>query len=78
MIDQKTADTARSKIRDAYEVTVIGAGPAGLAAAIGAREAGCKNVLLIDRENHLGGILQQCIQPGLGLKYLKCELKGPE
>ena len=78
MIDQKTADTARSKIRDAYEVTVIGAGPAGLAAAIGAREAGCKNVLLIDRENHLGGILQQCIHPGFGLKYFKCELTGPE
>ncbi len=78
MDNHKTTGTVISRIRDAYEVTVIGAGPAGLAAAIGAREAGCRNILLIDRENHLGGILQQCIHPGFGLKSFKCELTGPE
>ncbi len=73
MTGQKTID-----LKKAYEVIVIGAGPAGLAAAIGARESGCKNILVIDREDHLGGILQQCIHPGFGLKNFKSELTGPE
>jgi CxxC motif-containing protein/NADPH-dependent 2,4-dienoyl-CoA reductase/sulfur reductase-like enzyme len=60
------------------DVFVIGAGPAGMAAAIGAREAGAGKVLLADREMFLGGILQQCIHPGFGLKIFNSELTGPE
>jgi thioredoxin reductase/CxxC motif-containing protein len=60
------------------DVLVIGAGPAGLAAAIGAREAGARRVILIDREVLPGGILQQCIHPGFGLKIFNQDLAGPE
>ena len=60
------------------DVLVIGGGPAGLAAAAAAREAGCENVLLLDRENALGGILKQCIHTGFGLHVFKEELTGPE
>ena len=49
------------------EVAVIGGGPAGLAAAIAAKKEGAKKVLIIERDNALGGILQQCIHPGFGL-----------
>ena len=60
------------------EVLVIGAGPAGLAAAIAAREAGCENVLILERDDAPGGILQQCIHNGFGLHRFKEELTGPE
>lgn len=60
------------------DVAVIGAGPAGLAAAIAARKEGAQNVLIIERDIALGGILQQCIHPGFGLSYFKKELTGPE
>ena len=50
------------------DVAVIGGGPAGLAAAIAARAQGAE-VLVIERDHSLGGILQQCIHPGFGLKY---------
>ncbi|NLV31366.1 MAG: FAD-dependent oxidoreductase, partial [Acidobacteria bacterium] len=53
------------------EVVVIGGGPAGLAAAIAAREAGCREVLLIERDRILGGILNQCIHDGFGLHAFK-------
>ena len=60
------------------DVIVVGGGPAGLAAAISAKEQGAKKVLIIERDNALGGILQQCIHPGFGLARFKEELTGPE
>lgn len=49
------------------DVVVIGGGPAGLAAAVAAKEEGAEKVLILERDNALGGILQQCIHPGFGL-----------
>jgi thioredoxin reductase len=60
------------------DVAVIGAGPAGLAAAISARENGSKEVLVIDRNSWLGGILPQCIHDGFGVEELGTSLTGPE
>lgn len=60
-----------------YDVTVIGGGPAGLAAALSARENGAKT-LLIEREARLGGILKQCIHDGFGLVRFQEKLTGPE
>ncbi|HQK26271.1 MAG TPA: FAD-dependent oxidoreductase, partial [Synergistaceae bacterium] len=60
------------------DVAIVGAGPAGVAAGIGAREAGAKEVLVLERDWDLGGILQQCIHPGFGLRTFKEELTGPE
>ncbi|MCM8711419.1 NAD(P)/FAD-dependent oxidoreductase [Clostridium sp. SYSU_GA19001] len=61
-----------------YDIAIIGGGPAGLAAAIAARENGIENILVIERENQLGGILNQCIHNGFGLHTFKEELTGPE
>ncbi|MBQ3054795.1 MAG: FAD-dependent oxidoreductase [Oscillospiraceae bacterium] len=61
-----------------YDIIVIGGGPAGMAAAIAAHDAGCSNLLIIDREEALGGILKQCIHPGFGLHRHGIELTGPE
>nr|WP_081452223.1 FAD-dependent oxidoreductase [Thermococcus barophilus] len=60
-----------------YDVVVIGGGPAGLAAAVKAKEYGL-NVLLLDENDYLGGILPQCIHPGFGIHYFREELTGPE
>ncbi|NMB02813.1 MAG: FAD-dependent oxidoreductase [Firmicutes bacterium] len=60
------------------DVAVIGGGPAGLAAAIAAHKEGAGKVLIIERNNELGGILQQCIHHGFGLHRFKAELTGPE
>ena len=60
------------------EVVVIGGGPAGLSAALSAKNEGAEKVLIIERDHSLGGILQQCIHPGFGLTYFKDELTGPE
>ena len=60
-----------------YDVAVIGGGPAGLAAAIQAKKDGA-SVLLIERENRLGGILKQCIHDGFGLVRFEEKLSGPE
>lgn len=60
------------------DVLVIGAGPAGLAAAIAAREDGVENLLVLEREHTPGGILRQCIHNGFGLHRFKEELTGPE
>ena len=59
-------------------VVVVGAGPAGLAAAISAKKNGAENVIVIERENRMGGILKQCIHAGFGLQYFGEELTGPE
>ncbi len=63
---------------DDFDVVVIGAGPAGLAAAIAAKEAGSARVAVIERDDAPGGILQQCIHNGFGLHRFKEELTGPE
>lgn len=62
----------------AHDIVIIGGGPAGLAAAIAAREAGAEDVLILEREKELGGILNQCIHNGFGLHTFKEELTGPE
>ena len=63
--------------RQSFDVIVIGGGPAGLAAAISANDNGA-NVLLIEREARLGGILKQCIHDGFGLIRFGEKLSGPE
>lgn len=61
----------------AFDVVVIGGGPAGMAAGLAAHKAGAC-VAIVEREQHLGGILRQCIHPGFGLSHFKQELTGPE
>jgi len=60
------------------DVAIVGGGPAGLSAAVAAKKEGAQNVLVIERDESIGGILQQCIHPGFGLSYFKEELTGPE
>ena len=64
--------------KQAVDILIIGAGPAGLAAAIAAREAGIESLLILEREKEPGGILRQCIHNGFGLHRFKQELTGPE
>ena len=66
------------RVVEKRDIVVVGGGPAGLAAAIAAYEAGCTNVLVIERDVMLGGILNQCIHNGFGLHTFKEELTGPE
>ena len=61
-----------------YELIIVGGGSGGLAAAISAFDQGIKNILILEKEPYLGGILLQCIHNGFGLHTFKEELSGPE
>jgi len=60
------------------DLVIVGAGPAGMAAATAAHENGVKDILLLERDQYLGGILNQCIHTGFGHVYFKEILTGPE
>ncbi len=64
-------------LKDKYDVVIIGAGPGGLAASIAAKQNGAEDVLIIERDKELGGILQQCIHNGFGLEVFQQDLPGP-
>ena len=60
------------------DLVIVGGGPAGLAAAVAARKQGVQSIVILERDNQLGGVLNQCIHNGFGLHIFKEELTGPE
>ncbi len=76
--DSRTSSISSTSGDGSFDVIVIGAGPAGLAAAIAAKDAGADRVMVLERDDAPGGILQQCIHNGFGLHRFKEELTGPE
>lgn len=75
---QAAAARRKEQIKMKHDIVIIGGGPAGLAAAAAAREAGARDILILEREKELGGILNQCIHNGFGLHTFHEELTGPE
>lgn len=74
----ETKNEVKNEIKTNYDIIIIGGGPAGLAAAVAAYDKGARDILIVEREEKLGGILNQCIHNGFGLTRFKESLAGPE
>lgn len=76
--NEMSCNETKNEIKTNYDIIVIGGGPAGLAAAVAAYDKGARDILIVEREEKLGGILNQCIHNGFGLTRFKESLAGPE